>query len=401
MLINTNLEKPTLNIGFISLTDCAPLVVAKEKGFFEKYGLDVHLFKEASWANIRDKLAYGILDCAQMLATMPITSTLGIGAWKKETVSSMVLSVNGNAITVSNKLYHELQAQDNNFDKRRPVTADALKCVIEERKSQGKKPLTFAHVFPTSTHNYFLRYWLASAGIDPDTDLNLIVIPPQQMVNNLDADMIDGFCVGEPWNQLAINSGIGHVLVTSYEIWNNAPDKVLGVNKEWANRYPNTHKAVVKALIDAACWIDKQENRKETAEIISREEYINVPTEIILGPLTGQYNYHPDNEPTNLPDFNVFYQYCATFPWHSHAAWYMSQMIRWKDIPDSLDIKNIINDIFWVDFYREIADEMDLDYPLLNAKSEGVHSGSWDIDSTKGSLQMSSDLFFNKETFTL
>jgi len=151
----------------------------------------------------------------------------------------------------------------------------------------------------------------------------------------------------------------------------------------------------------SACWIDKQENRKETAEIISREEYINVPTEIILGPLTGQYNYHPGNEPANLPDFNVFYQYCATFPWHSHAAWYMSQMIRWKDIPDSLDIKNIINDIFWVDFYREIADEMDLDYPLLNVKSEGVHSGSWDIDTTKGSLEMSSDLFFNKETFTL
>ncbi|MEJ2142764.1 MAG: CmpA/NrtA family ABC transporter substrate-binding protein [Gammaproteobacteria bacterium] len=394
------LEKTALNIGFIPLTDCATLAIAKEKGFFEKYGLDVYLSREASWANIRDKLAYGVLDCAQMLATMPITSTLGIGGWKKDTVSSMVLGVNGNAITVSNNLYSELKDRDEGFDKVRPVTADALKAVIDKRKAQGKKPLTFAHVFPASTHNYFLRYWLASSGINPDTDLDLIVIPPPQMVKNLEADMVDGFCVGEPWNQFAVNSGIGHALITSYEIWNNAPEKVLGVNKEWAYNHPNTHKAVVKALIDAARWIDKPENRLETAEIVSRDEYINVPTDIIRGPLTGEYKYDPESKPVNFPDFNVFYKYTATFPWHSHAAWYMSQMIRWQDIPDSLDTRNIINDIFWVDFYREIVSEMGLDFPLANCKSEGTHRGSWSIDTKNGSLEMSSDLFFDDEIFT-
>lgn len=392
-------EKTELNIGFIPLTDCASLVIAKEKGFFEKYGLNVSLHKEASWANIRDKLAYGLLDCAQMLATMPITSTLGIGGWKKDTVSSLVLGVNGNAITVSNSLYQELKSHQEDFDESRPVTAAVLKKVIDDRKKKDKNPLTFAHVFPTSTHNYFLRYWLASAGIDPDRDVDLIVIPPQQMVKNLEANIVDGFCVGEPWNQLAISNRTGHVLITSYEIWNNAPDKVLGVNKEWAYSHPNTHKAVIKALIDAARWIDKDENRMETAEIISRDEYVNVPVEIISLPLSGHYKYHPDQLPCKLPDFNVFYRYGATFPWHSHPAWYMSQMIRWKDIPATLDIKNIINDIYWVDFYREIAEDMVLDSPVENYKSEGMHNDHWETKSTNGRLEMAADKFFDNEVF--
>jgi nitrate/nitrite transport system substrate-binding protein len=399
MSTDSTLEKNRLNIGFIPLTDCATLAVAKEKGFFKKYGLDVNLSREASWANIRDKLAYGVLDCAQMLATMPVTSTLGIGGWQKDTVTSLVLGLNGNAITVSTKLYNELKSVDADFDNQRPVSAATLKKLIEIKKLQGDKALTFAHVFPTSTHNYFLRYWLASAGIDPDRDINLIVIPPQQMVKNLQANTIDGFCVGEPWNQYAISSGIGHVLITSYEIWNNAPDKVLGVNKGWAYRHPNTHKAVLKALIAAARWIDQQENRLETAEIISRDNYINVPKEIISSPLSGQYKYHFEGKTENLADFNVFYKYNATFPWYSHAAWYMSQMIRWGDIADSLDVKNIIKDVFWVDFYREVAEEMNLDYSTVNTKPEGEHAGNWQVTTNNGTQLMDADRFFDGETF--
>ena len=393
------LEKKQLTIGFIPLTDCATLAVAKEKGFFKKHGLDVTLSKEASWANIRDKLAYGMLDCAQMLATMPITSTLGMGGWKKDTVTSLVLGVNGNAITISNELYSELEKINPEFDKQRPVTADTLKQLIDIKKSNGDRPLTFAHVFPASTHNYFLRYWLASSGIDPDNDVNLSVIPPQQMVRNLEANIVDGFCVGEPWNQSAISNGTGHVLITSYEIWNNAPDKVLGVNKEWAYSNPNSHTALVKALIEAAQWVDMKENRVETAEIVADEKYINIPVDIILPSLTGKYKYHQNGEIIDLPDFNLFFKYAAAFPWHSHAAWYISQMIRWGDLSDSMDIKNIIKDIYWVDFYRQICTDMGLDCPVIDIKSEGQHFDKWELTSGNHSIEMAEDKFFDGETF--
>jgi len=397
--IESGLEKTELNIGFIPLTDCASLAVAREKGFFKKYGLKVTLSKEASWANIRDKLAYGMLDAAQMLATMPIASSLGVGSWKKETVTALVLGVNGNAITVSSRLYEQLKQLNPEFEQHRPVTAETLKQLIDIRASKGKEPLTFAHVFPASTHNYFLRYWLASAGIDPDHDIKLSVIPPQQMVQNLEANLVDGFCVGEPWNQYAINAGMGHALITSYEIWNNAPEKVLGVNKEWAIKHSNTHKALIKALIDAAAWIDTKENRDETAEIVSREEYTNIPVDIISPPLAGQYKYHAGAQSESLPDFNVFYKYNASFPWHSHAAWYISQMQRWGDVSDSINVKETINNIYWVDFYRQVISEMGFDSPTVNVKLEGQHAEKWEVDSQKGSQVMASDLFFDKKRF--
>ena len=216
------------------------------------------------------------------------------------------------------------------------------------------------------------------------------------MVKNLEQNIVDGYCVGEPWNQYAVSHGIGHVLITSYEIWNNAPDKVLGVNKDWAYQHPNTHKAVLKALIDAASWIDKAENRVETAEIVAMEQYIHVPVEIILPSLTGQYKYHHDAETESLPDFHVFFKYAASFPWYSHASWYISQMIRWGDLPNSLDIKNIIRDIFWVDTYRLVAEEMGIDFPLANTKPEGQHSSDWEIESNQGALLMSADQFFDQ-----
>ncbi|MDH5518288.1 MAG: ABC transporter substrate-binding protein [Gammaproteobacteria bacterium] len=393
------LEKTELNIGFVPLTDSACLAVAKEKGFFSQYGLNVNLSKEPSWANIRDKLAYGMLDAAQMLATMPIASSLGIGGVRKQTVTALVLGVNGNAITLSSDLYKQLQDINPDFDKQRPVSAETLKQLIEIRKQQGKAVLSFAHVFPYSTHNYFLRYWLASAAIDPDRDVNLCVIPPQQMVENLQANSIDGFCAGEPWNQFAINAGIGHALISSYEIWNNAAEKVLGVNQEWALQYPNTHKALMKALIEAAQWIDKKENRLETAVILAAEAYTNVASEIIAAPLGGEYKYHADSMAEKLDDFNLFYQYNASFPWHSQAAWYMSQMQRWGDVAESVNIKTVIEAVYWDELYRQVMTEMGLDWPLSSQKTEGAHTKQWQIDSQQGKQVMSSDLFFDNQIF--
>lgn len=392
-------EKTKLNIGFVPLTDCVTLAVAKEKDFFRNNGLDVNLCKEMSWANIRDKLAYGVLDCAQMLATMPITSTLGHAGWKQNTVTSLVLGLNGNAVTVSDQLYQELKRINADFDQDRPVTASVLKELIEIRKASGDELLSFAHVFPTSTHNYFLRYWMASAGIDPDRDVRLIVIPPQQMVSNLEAGHIDGFCAGEPWNQYAVSRGKAHVLITSYEIWNNAPDKVLGVNSEWMSANPLTHNAVVKSLLQAADWLDDKANRIEAARIISREEYVGIPEDVILPPLLGEYKYHNDGGSETIANFNTYFKYSAAFPWHSHAAWYIEQMKRWHDLPETVDCKQVVKGIYLVDHYREVAIEMGIDYPLANSKQEGLHNGIWEIESKKGCMALAEDEFFDGQKF--
>ena len=192
----SELEKRELTLGFIPLTDCAPLVVAKEKGYFEQYGLDVALSKETSWANIRDKVSIGILDGAQMLAGMPIAMSLGICPMAKPMVTALSMDLNGNAITVSNELFNRMQEIDPKGMAERPISARALKRVIEADKAAGQEPLTFAMVFPFSSHNYELRYWMAAAGIDPDKDVRLVVVPPPQMVGNLEKGAIDGYCVG-------------------------------------------------------------------------------------------------------------------------------------------------------------------------------------------------------------
>ena len=266
----TGLEKTELTLGFIPLTDCAPLVVAKEKGYFDKYGLKVTLSKETSWANIRDKVALGILDGAQMLAGMPLAMSLGIGPMAKPMVTAFSMDLNGNAITVSNALFARMQQADPQSMMKKPLSAHALKKVIEENRKAGGEPLTFAMVFPYSTHNYELRYWMAAAGIDPDKDVRLVVVPPPQMVGQLEKGTIDGYCVGEPWNAQAGQAGLGHTLITKYEIWNNSPEKVLGVTQEWAEQYPNTHRALLMALLEASRWLDELQNRLDAAAMISR-----------------------------------------------------------------------------------------------------------------------------------
>ena len=222
-------EKKDLKIGFIPLTDCAALVIAKEKGFFAKHGLNVELSKEASWANVRDKMTVGELDASHMLAAMPIASTLGVGSTKKEMLALMALGQNGNAITVSNKMYDAMMAADPVATKK--GTAAGLKKVITA-KTMGVPE--FGMTFPTGTHNYFIRMWMANAGIDPDTDVALKVVPPPQMVANMTAGNIDGYCVGEPWGQRAVMGNIGKVVTTGYDQWQNGPEKVLGVQKDFA-----------------------------------------------------------------------------------------------------------------------------------------------------------------------
>lgn len=393
------LEKTSLTLGIIPLTDCAPLVVAAEKGYFKRHGLNVTISKEASLANIRDKVSIGELDGAHMLAGMPIAATLGIGAVAKPTVTAFSMDLNGNAITVSNELYERMLAADPKSMQERPLSARALKKVIDGDKADGKGPMTFAMVFPVSTHNYQLRYWMAAAGIDPDQDIRLIVIPPPQMVANLRAKNIVGYCVGEPWNERAVQEGLGRTLVTSYEIWNNNPEKVVGVTLEWAEKYPNTHRAMVRALIEAAAWMDKPDNRREVVELIAQKSYVNAPVDVVKMSMTGTFQYAGKETARPLPDFNVFSRYAANYPWRSHASWFLTQMYRWNQLDRPIDIRRTAAMIYRPDIYRAAAKELGAPCPNGDYKVEGVHGGKWTLSDASAPIEMGPDRFFDGMTY--
>lgn len=342
------LEKEELTLGFIKLTDCVPLIIAKEKGFFEDEGLSVTLQAQANWKVLLDRVIGGELDGAHMLAGQPLGATIGFGT-KAHVVTAFSMDLNGNATTVSNEVWGKMKAHIpmENGKPVHPIKADALKPVIESYNNEGKS-FNMAMVFPLSTHNYELRYWLAAAGISPgyytadditgtkDADVLISVTPPPQMPATLEAGTISGYSVGEPWNQQAIFKGIGVPVITDYEIWKNNPEKVFGVTKEWADQYPKTHIAVVKALIRAGMWLDEgdNKNRKEAARILSQSQYVGADAEVIVNSMTGTFEYEKgDVRP--LPDFNVFFRYDATYPFYSDAIWYLTQMRRWGQITEA------------------------------------------------------------------
>jgi len=348
VLAELELEKEELKFGFIKLTDMAPLAVAYEKGFFEDEGLYVTLEPQANWKVLLDRVIDGELDGAHMLAGQPLGATIGFGT-QAHVVTALSMDLNGNGITVSNDIWDQMKeyVPHENGKPVHPIKADALKPVVEKYKADGK-PFNMGMVFPVSTHNYELRYWLAAGGIHPgyysstdisgqiDADALLSVTPPPQMPATLEAGTIYGYCVGEPWNQQAVFKGIGVPVVTDYEIWKDNPEKVFGVSNEFAEKYPNTHLAVVKALIRAAMWLDENNdaNRPEAVKILSRSEYVGADYDVIANSMTGTFEYEKgDKRP--LPDFNVFFRYYATYPYYSDAIWYLTQMRRWGQITEA------------------------------------------------------------------
>ncbi|MET0089883.1 MAG: CmpA/NrtA family ABC transporter substrate-binding protein [Candidatus Thiodiazotropha sp.] len=392
------LEKTQLNLGFIPLTDCAPLVVAKEKGFFRQQGLEVELSRENSWANIRDKVSIGMLDGAQMLAAMPLASAVGISG-TVPMITAMSLDLNGNGITVSKAIYEQMAATGETELDTPAGSGRALKKVIEANKAAGEKPLMFATVFPYSSHNYLLRYWLAASGIDPDKDIQLSVVPPPQMVNYLQAGVISGFCVGEPWNTLAVCNGLGHTLAASYDIWNNHPEKVFGVAGSWAAANPNTHQAVLTALIKACEWIDQPENREEVCELLSKGRYVNAPQEILEKSMLGTFQFSRDADAVERADFNVFSRYSANFPWQSHALWFLTQMARWGQLREPVDLKKIARQVYRPELYRKAATALGMEIPGKEMKTEGKHAEAWTMAGEQGELTLGADRFFDGVSF--
>jgi nitrate/nitrite transport system substrate-binding protein len=344
------LEKPELKLGFIKLTDMAPLAIAYEKGFFEDEGLYITLEPQANWKVLLDRVITGELDGAHMLAGQPLGAAIGFGT-KADIVTAFSMDLNGNGTTVSNEVWAlmkpHLPMEDGK--PKHPIKAEYLKPVIEKFKAEGKS-FKMAMVFPVSTHNYELRYWLAAGGIHPgyysasditgqiQADVLLSVTPPPQMPATLEAGTINGYSVGEPWNQQAVAKGIGIPVITDNEIWKNNPEKVFGVTAAWAEANPNTHLALVRALIRAGMWLDENNNanRLEAVKILSRSDYVGADPEVLANSMTGTFEYEKgDKRPA--PDFNIFFRHFATYPYYSDAVWYLSQMRRWGQINEAKD----------------------------------------------------------------
>ncbi|RAI04144.1 nitrate ABC transporter substrate-binding protein [Acuticoccus sediminis] len=367
-----DVEKDELKFGFIKLTDMAPLAVAYEKGFFEDEGLFVTLEAQANWKVLLDGVITGQLDGAHMLAGQPLAATIGYGT-EAHIVTPFSMDLNGNGITVSNEVWEAMKPNiptDADGKPQHPISAAAMKPVVEQYKAAGK-PFNMGMVFPVSTHNYELRYWLAAGGIHPGfyapddisgqilAEAYLSVTPPPQMPATLEAGTIYGYCVGEPWNQQAVFRGIGVPVITDYEIWKNNPEKVFGMTKEFVDENPNTTLAIVKALIKAAKWLDENDNanRMEAVEILSQPQYVGADAEVIANSMTGTFEYEKGDK-RDVPDFNVFFRYYATYPYYSDATWYLSQMRRWGQIAEPKSnswFEDVAKSVYRPDIYEEAA----------------------------------------------
>ena len=365
------IEKPQLTFGFIKLTDMAPLAIAKEKGFFEEEGLYVSVEAQSNWKNVLDRVIDGQLDGSHMLAGQPIAAGAGFGRQAK-LVTAFSMDLNGNGITVSNDVWSKMKPNvpiDENGKPVHPIKADALKPVVTEYKNSGK-PFKMGMVFPVSTHNYEIRYWLAAAGIHPgmytaenvqgqiDAEVLLSVTPPPQMPATLESGTIYGYCVGEPWNQQAVFKGIGVPVVTNYDIWKNNPEKVFVMTEKFIEDNPNTAVAVTKALIRAGKWLDDPANRPEAVKILSMSQYVGAPEEVLANSMTGTFEFEKGDK-RSMPDFNVFYKYNATYPFYSDGIWFLTQMRRWGQIPEAKPAawyEETIKDIYRPDVWKKAAD---------------------------------------------
>lgn len=307
-----------LTLGFVPLTDAAPLIVAQAQGFFRAEGLQVRLSREVSWATIRDKVAAGVLDGAHMLAPMAIAATLGVGSEPAPMIVPLALGLNGAGVTLSSRLTaHGARAED-------------LARLIARRRAQGASPLTFAVVFPYSIHNYLLRAWLAGAGVDPDLDVRLIVAPPSRMAELLEAGIIEGFGAGEPWGAQAEAAGVGQVAVRAADLWGRAPDKVFGVTETWAARDPARLAAVLRALLRGAAWCDEAANHRELAALLARPEHVDAPAGLIEAGLRHV----------------IFHRGGANAPRPADAAWLIGEMARWGQVDPGLDAQAVARRVY-------------------------------------------------------
>jgi len=344
----TGPETPKIKIGMIALTDCAPFVIAFEKGFFQKYGIEATIAKQASWAAVRDNFSSGDLQATHMLLGMPFASTMGLlGSPKKPMIIPWLLNRNGQAITLKNAFKGKVGADPK-----------ALKPLVDEAKKAGN-PLTFAMTFPPGTHAMWTRYFLAAGGINPDKDVNLITVPPPQMIANMQVGKMDGFCVGEPWGARAIEGKIGYTAITTQEIWKDHPEKVFAFTAEFADKNPRTVKACLQALQEASVWLDDMENRPEACKIIDAPTYINCPAETILSRMQGHIDYGDSRGVKEERTYYMtFHDRDCNYPQPKFGKWWLSQFRRWGMVTGAPDYEGLAATVMRPDLYEEAMKEI-------------------------------------------
>jgi ABC-type nitrate/sulfonate/bicarbonate transport system substrate-binding protein len=340
-----------LHIGFIPLVDASALIIAVDKGFAAAEGLDITLTREVSWSNVRDKLNIGRFDAAHLLAPVAIASSLGLGHVKLPILAPFNLGLNGNAITISPALHAAIMGEIDG-DARDPlVTAQALARVVAARRKAGAEPLTFGMTFPFSTHNYQLRFWMAAGGVDPDEDVHLVVLPPPYMVDSLANGHVDAFCVGAPWNSVAVDLGVGHILHFVSDILVRAAEKVLAVRQSWSDKNPETLAALIRAASRAAQFIEQPENRTEAAHVLAKPEYLGVNAEVILRTLDGRLKISPDGSMRESSRYLLVGREGAARPDPVQAAWLYAQMVRWGQTAMRPEALKTAMEVFRPDLY--------------------------------------------------
>jgi nitrate/nitrite transport system substrate-binding protein len=363
-------ESPNVNFGIIALTDCSPIVIAHEKGLFKKYGINSTVTKGASWAAIRDSLSNGDIQATHMLIGMPIASTMGLGgAPKKSIIVPWLLNRNGQSISLANSLKGKVAADPK-----------ALKPLVDAAKAAGA-PMSFAMTFPPGTHAMWVRYWLAAGGINPGdaagagADISLITIPPPQMVANMQAGKMDGFCVGEPWNAKAIKDDIGFTAINTQDIWKDHPEKVCAFTEEFAAKNPRTVKAILKALHEASVWLDVMSNRVEQAKIVSAPTYINCPPEALLPRLQGKYDMG-DGRKFRDPNYMIYSERNCNYPQVKYGKWWITQLRRWGFTDGAPDYESIAKQVMRGDIYEEAMKEIGYGHGGESMTKESFFDGS-------------------------
>jgi len=340
-----------LRIGFIPLIDAAALIVAADKGFAAQEGLSIDLVREVSWSNVRDKLNIGLFDAAHLLAPVAVASSLGVGHVRVPIVTPFMLGLNGNAITVSPKLYAAL-ADVADGDLGDPqISADALARVVAERRRRRADPLIFGMTFPFSTHNYQLRFWMAAGGVDPDEDVRLVVLPPPYMVESLANAQVDGFCVGAPWNSVAVDRGIGHILHFGCDVLACAPEKALAVRAAWAAENDDALRRLLRALNRATAVINDPAHRDEVSALLAAPDRVGVAPELIRSTLEGRLRVTPDGRVREAEKYLLIGRGDAARPQPIHAAWLYAQMVRWGQTPPSAELLAAAKASFRRDLY--------------------------------------------------
>ena len=356
-------ETTDINFGMIALTDCSPIVIAHEKGLFKKYGINSKVTKGANWAAIRDNLSTGSIQATHMLIGMPLASTMGLaGSPKKPMIIPWLMNRNGQAISLKTEFKGKVGADPK-----------ALKPFVDQAISLGE-PLTFAMTFPPGTHAMWMRYYLGAGGINPDKDVNLIVVPPAQMVANMKIGKMDGFCVGEPWGARAIADKIGYTSVTTQDMWKDHPEKVCAFTEEFSNKNPKTVKAVLKALHEASVWLDDMKNRPEQCEIVSKATYINCQKEIILGRLLGDLDYGDGRKVKDEFPMHFSKRNC-NFPQPKYATWFLSQYRRWGMVTGTPDYEGVAKRVMRTDIYTEAMAEIGVSAPAIDMTPETLFDG--------------------------